>query len=53
MAVTINECIELARLFSTKSSPQFVNGVLDATIQKLVQDGVIVKRERNRTWKSR
>lgn len=53
VAVTINECIELARLFSTKSSPQFVNGVLDATIQKLVQDGVIVKRERNRTWKSR
>jgi N utilization substance protein B len=27
--VTINECIELAKLYGTDESPAFVNGVLD------------------------
>lgn len=48
LPVTINEYIELARCFSTKSSPQFVNGVLDSTIKQLVDAGIVVKKERNR-----
>lgn len=44
--VTINEYIELARLFSTDASPQFVNGVLDTMFKHLVDEGVIVKRAR-------
>ncbi|MBU1260211.1 MAG: transcription antitermination factor NusB [Planctomycetes bacterium] len=33
--VVINEAIELAKKFSTESSPGFVNGVLDAIYRKL------------------
>lgn len=33
--VVINEAIELAKKFSTDKSPGFVNGVLDAVLQKL------------------
>lgn len=44
--VTINEYIELARLFSTPGSPAFVNGVLDSLIQHLTTEGVIKKKGR-------
>ncbi len=33
--VVINEAIELAKKYSTESSPAFVNGVLDAVLRKL------------------
>jgi transcription antitermination factor NusB len=33
--VVINEAIELAKKFSTEKSPGFVNGVLDAVLQKI------------------
>jgi len=33
--VVINEAIELAKKFSTKQSPGFVNGVLDAVLKKI------------------
>ena len=33
--VVINEAIELAKKYSTESSPSFVNGVLDAVLKKL------------------
>ena len=33
--VVINEAIELAKKFSTDQSPSFINGVLDAVMQKL------------------
>lgn len=33
--VVINEAIEVARLFGTKESPSFVNGVLDAIKKKM------------------
>lgn len=46
--VTINEYIELARSFSTKSSPQFVNGVLDSMLKQLGEEGIIVKKERKK-----
>ena len=34
--VTMNEAIELAKLFSTEKSGQFVNGVLDAVVDDLL-----------------
>lgn len=37
--VTMNEAIELAKLFSTEKSGQFVNGVLDAVLADIKQHG--------------
>lgn len=33
--VTLNEAVELARVFGTDKSPAFVNGVLDAVLREL------------------
>jgi transcription antitermination protein NusB len=44
--VTINECIELAKNFSTAKSGKFVNGVLDAILIDLKSAGRIVKKGR-------
>ena len=44
--VTINECIELAKGFSTGKSNEFVNGMLEAIAQKLKAEGKIVKNSR-------
>jgi N utilization substance protein B len=37
--VTMNEAIELAKLFSTERSGQFVNGVLDAVLADIKKSG--------------
>jgi N utilization substance protein B len=42
--VTINECIDLAKNFSTKNSGKFVNGVVDALLIKLEKDHIIKKK---------
>jgi N utilization substance protein B len=42
--VTINEAIEVAKLFSTDASGKFVNGVLDAVHQELKKSGKLIKR---------
>ena len=44
--VTMNEAIELAKLFSTEKSGQFVNGVLDAVVDDLRQQGELHKSGR-------
>jgi len=51
--VTMNEAIELAKLFSTERSGQFVNGVLDAVLNDIKQlgpeklgDGAVTKAGR-------
>jgi transcription antitermination protein NusB len=44
--VTINEYIDLAKLYSTPQSGQFVNGVLDNLLKELNKDGKIRKNER-------
>jgi N utilization substance protein B len=41
--VTINECIELAKNYSTPNSKKFINGVLDNIQLQLVKDGSIKK----------
>ncbi len=44
--VTINEYIEISKLYSTPKSKQFINGVLDKMAQDLVNKGVIRKSGR-------
>jgi len=40
---TINEAIDLAKIFSTEDSKNFVNGVLDSIAFKLRKDGRLIK----------
>ena len=44
--VTINEAIEIAKDFSSKSSGKFVNGVLDAILEDLKKDDKLNKTRR-------
>ncbi len=44
--VTINEYVDLAKLFSTPKSKDFVNGVLDRLNKKLTKEGLISKEGR-------
>ena len=44
--VTINEYIELAKMYSTPQSGQFVNGVLDNILKDLDKEGKIRKQDR-------
>ena len=44
--VTINEAIEIAKIYSTGNSGKFVNGILDAVLQKLREENRIVKKGR-------
>lgn len=44
--VTINEFIEISKLYSTPKSKQFVNGILDVLANELTSDGVIRKSGR-------
>jgi len=45
--VTINEYIEIAKLYSTPQSGQFVNGVLDNILKDLTKADKIHKEQRN------
>ena len=42
--VTLNEYVEIAKFYGTPKSRAFVNGLLDRLIQKLTEDGAIVKK---------
>jgi N utilization substance protein B len=44
--VTINEYIEIAKLYSTPKSKDFVNGVLDKIMKELKESGAIKKSGR-------
>jgi N utilization substance protein B len=44
--VTINEFIEISKLYSTPKSKQFVNGILDVLSNELTSKGVIKKSGR-------
>ena len=46
--VTINEYIEIAKMYSTPQSGQFVNGVLDNILKDLEKNDQIRKQERTR-----
>lgn len=42
--VSINESIDIAKDFSTRNSGKFVNGVLDAILDKLTRENLINKK---------
>lgn len=44
--VTINEAIEIAKRFSTNKSGKFVNGILDAVLDRLQKEDKIQKKGR-------
>lgn len=46
--VTINEYIEIAKLYSTPQSGQFVNGVLDNILKDLTKENKIHKEQRKK-----
>ena len=43
ISVTINEFVELAKLYSTPQSGRYVNGVLDGIAHTLVERGILLK----------
>ena len=45
--VTINEYVEISKYYSTPKSRSFVNGLLDRLIKKQIEEGDIVKTEKN------
>ena len=44
--VTINEYLELAKIYSTPQSSKFINGILDKLLNELKQEGKVNKRGR-------
>ncbi len=44
--VTLNEFVEISKLYSTDKSKDFVNGILDRLLKKLNEDGLIQKKGR-------
>ena len=44
--VSINESIEIAKKYSTENSGKFVNGILDAVLVYLYEEGLLRKRGR-------
>lgn len=47
LRVTINEYVEISKFYSTPKSRSFVNGLLDRLVKKQIEDGDIVKTEKN------
>ena len=47
--VTINEYLELAKLYSTPQSSKFINGILDRLLKDLTAEQLIVKKGRGLT----
>jgi transcription antitermination protein NusB len=44
--VTLNEYVEISKLYSTEKSKEFINGILDRLLKKLQKDGLIKKEGR-------
>ncbi len=44
--VTLNEFVEISKLYSTDKSKDFINGILDRLMKKLAKDGKIEKEGR-------
>lgn len=43
VSVTINEYVDLAKLYSTPRSGNYINGMLDSIARYLIQEGVLMK----------
>jgi N utilization substance protein B len=46
--VTINEYVELAKLYSTPRSAAYINGMLDAIARHLIKTGKLLKHMEER-----
>lgn len=44
--VTLNEFVEISKLYSTDKSKEFINGILDRLMKQLIRDGKIQKEGR-------
>jgi N utilization substance protein B len=44
--VTLNEFVEISKLYSTDKSKDFINGILDRLMKKLGEEGKIKKSGR-------
>ena len=44
--VTLNEFVEISKLYSTDKSKDFINGILDRLLKQLIKDGKISKEGR-------
>lgn len=44
--VTLNEFVEISKMYSTDKSKDFINGILDRLLKKLEKEGKIVKQGR-------
>ena len=44
--VTLNEFVEISKSYSTDKSKEFINGILDRLMKKLLEEGRIVKEGR-------
>jgi N utilization substance protein B len=44
--VTLNEFVEISKMYSTDKSKDFINGILDRLMKKLQSDGRINKKGR-------
>ena len=44
--VTINEYVDLTKIYSTDKSKEFINGILDKVLQTLSEDKKIIKSGR-------
>ncbi|MFM8486338.1 MAG: transcription antitermination protein NusB, partial [Bacteroidota bacterium] len=44
--VTINEFVEISKIYSTEKSREFINGILDRLMKELSDQGRIVKEGR-------
>ena len=44
--VTLNEFVEISKMYSTDKSKDFINGILDRLMKKLSQEGKIAKKGR-------
>ena len=49
LSVSINEYVEIAKMYSTPKSDKYINATLDAISKKLIEEGKLVKEETNQT----
>ena len=47
LSVSINEYVEIAKMYSTPKSDKYINATLDTIAKKLIEEGKLVKEETN------
>lgn len=47
LSVSINEYVEIAKMYSTPKSDKYINATLDAIAKKLIKEGKLVKEDTN------